>query len=344
MRIGITGSLGFVGSHFVRHFSSLGHEVLAYGSKPNPPAELLKFARYQQWDITEKIPKRDYDLDILIHCAGSVNLSAPYNEIRKVNVEGTRNVLRFARGASHFIYISTASVYDSFSGKNNAQENEPYHQLYSNNYARTKAEAEQLIKANASDFKKVTIIRPHFIYGPGDRSLIPRVLETIRGKYFFMIGGGTNKYSITHIGNLCYGLSLVLQSNKQGFNIYNVSDEMPVTTEYIFSELFTVLGIKVKIVHFPYVLAQPLGFISERLYQLKKSTKPRLLTRDIARQLTQESTISLEIIKRDLNFIPPYSYEDGLQDLNDWIKSIGGIKNYLEAVAECSWLGELPTY
>ncbi len=344
MTIGITGSTGFVGSHFVRHFSSLGHEVIAYGSKPNPPVELLKFAHYQQWDITQKIPKGEYNLDVLIHCAGSVNLSASYNEIKKVNVEGTRKVLQFARGANHFIYISTASVYNSFSGKNNAQEDDLYHQRYSNNYARTKAEAEQLIKTSSSGFKKITILRPHFIYGPGDRSLIPRVLGAIRGKYFFIFGEGTNKYSITHIGNLCYGLSLVLQSNKQGFNIYNISDEVPVTTEYIFSKLFNVLGMKIKIIHFPYLLAQPLGFIGEKLHQFKKSTKPPLLTRDIVRQLTQESTISLQMIKRDLNYNPPYSYEEGLQDLNSWIKSIGGVKSYLEAVAECSWLGELPIY
>ena len=120
MKIGITGATGFVGSHLVRHLSSQGHNIVAYG-RSKPAENLLKFADFRLWDITRPILER-CEADIFIHCAGFVDTWGCYRDMYDLNVMGTKRALEFAEGAEHFIYMSTASVYNPWYGKHLATE------------------------------------------------------------------------------------------------------------------------------------------------------------------------------------------------------------------------------
>jgi len=65
MKIIITGATGFVGAHLVRHFSSIGHEVIALGRQEEPPKGLNFFAQWQKVDLTEKV--KQLEADVFIH-------------------------------------------------------------------------------------------------------------------------------------------------------------------------------------------------------------------------------------------------------------------------------------
>lgn len=343
MKIAITGATGGVGSHLIRHLANEGHEVIAFGRKSNPPPTLKTFSQYKQWDLDSVDLPKSLDSDIFIHTAGYVEFWGNYQQMYKTNVEGTLKALRVAQKAKHFIYISTASVYNSFKDKKNVEENTQYPKRYANYYAQTKSEAEQVVIKYSSKFEKVTIVRPHAIYGPGDRILVPRILASIKKNRAFIIGRGENHFSVTHVGNICYGVSLIINSQKKGLTIYNLTDKEPLSINYIYQRLFTALELKIQILHLPYFFAKPLASILETTYHMIKSTKSPLLTADMTRQFTQESTLSLGKITAELKYNPPYVDEDGFRDLKIWIDSIGGIKQYMENPNDC-WGGKLITY
>lgn len=343
MKIAITGATGFVGSHLIRHLSKEGHEIIAYGRTSSPPEQLKQVASYQQWNLDDFLLPKAFDGDVFIHTAGFVEFWGSYEDMYKTNVEGTLKALGVAKNAKHFIYISSASVYDSWKDKRKVSENARLPKQYANNYALTKSEAEKIILKKADNFKNVTIIRPHAIYGPGDRTLVSRILASISNNKTILVGSGNNKFSITHIGNLCYGISLIIHSKQKGLKIYNLTDSENLAINEIYEHLFNALNLKVKIVHIPYFMVKPLAFSLEKIFKLVKSKKPPLLTTDVARQFTQESTLSLEKITLELKYRPPFTNRDGFKDLKIWIDSIGGLANYLSSPIDC-WNGQLITY
>ena len=343
MKIGITGATGFIGSHLVRHFASNGDKVIAYGRSEKAPAELLKLATYKKWDLTNETFPDIGELDVLIHCAGFVEFWGSYEAMHNLNVNGIKKVMKSAKNVNHFIYISTASVY-SPNGMNSAAEDTPYPIKYGNNYARTKSEAEKEIIAYQSKFKKITIIRPHAVYGSGDRHVIPKLLASVKQGRAFIVGNGKNKLSITHVGNICYGISLVIKKQKQHFCIYNIADDTQMTINSIYKDLLKSMKMDVKIYHIPYYLALELGVAFEKLYLLLNKQEQPLLTADIAKQFAHNSTLSLTKIKKDLSYNPPYSYKKGFKDYKEWIDSIGGLEYYLQTQKNDSWRGKLITY
>lgn len=343
MKIGITGATGFVGSHLIRHLSKEGHQIIAYGRKNTPPESLKEFADYEIWDLDSSVTPDSFNGDVFIHTAGYVEFWGSYKDMYKTNVEGTLKALEMAKKAKHFIYISSASVYGSLKEKKNISENARYAKQYANNYGLTKSEAEKVIIKNAHIFERVTIIRPHAIYGPGDRTLIPRILASIRQDRAFIIGSGKNKYSITHVGNICYGVSLIIKSNYKGLKIYNLTDQQALSVDDIYKHLFNALNLRVQITDLPYPLIKPLAVMLENVYRLAGSKKSPILTSDLARQFTQESTLSLEKIISELKYNPPYKDTDGFEDLKAWIDSAGGLKFYIDNHKDC-WGGNLITY
>jgi nucleoside-diphosphate-sugar epimerase len=343
MRIGITGATGFVGSHLIRHFAAKGHQVIAYGRNENPPQLLNKYAHYISWNLDNYVIPQKFKGDVFIHAAGFVDFWGSYKDMYKTNVEGTVNALEVAKNAKHFIYISTASVYDSFTDKYKVAEEIDYPIIHANNYAKTKTEAEKVIIQHQNKFEKVTIVRPHAIYGPGDRTLIPRILSSLTYNKAIVIGSGKNMISITHVGNICYGLSLIINSKIHGLKIYNLTDSEALSINDIYNCLFDIFNMKIQKIYIPYSAVLPLALILENIYKFIKSKTPPLLTVDIARQFTQESTLSLEKIVSDLKYDPPFNYQAGVTDLKIWIDTQGGLANYISNPIN-SWNGKLFTY
>jgi nucleoside-diphosphate-sugar epimerase len=168
-------------------------------------------------------------------------------------------------------------------------------------------------------------------------------LKSIRNNKAIIIGKGTNSFSITHVGNICYGLSLILTKQSPDLRIYNLVDPEPVQVKTIYDSLFSTLGINAKIVHIPPGVALSLGYILEHVYKYLRIKQSPLLTADIARQFTQESTLSTALITKELGYHPHLTYTEGFRDLHQWINSIGGLQTYLSKPVD-SWSGNLITY
>jgi long-chain acyl-CoA synthetase len=116
------------------------------------------------------------DTEAVLHCAASISFDLPLEEARRINVEGTREVIGFAREAKslgrldRFLHVSTAYVAGAYPGTFRERQLVAGQQ-FRNTYERTKWEAEQVIAA-AGDLSPA-VVRPSIVMGESDSGWTP---------------------------------------------------------------------------------------------------------------------------------------------------------------------------
>src|SRR5690606_42067058 len=138
------------------------------------------------------------------------------------NLTGTRNVLASFPGA-RFEHVRTPSVYDPFRPSVMVTEDEAPVRRYLNAYGASKAAAERAVLAAPGTI----VLRPHAVYGPGDTTLLPRVLSAVRGPFLVAAGTGRQRVSPTSIPNLLQA-SLLAATRTASPGVFNVPRAAPV--------------------------------------------------------------------------------------------------------------------
>ncbi len=276
MRVAVTGAAGFVGGAVARALRADGHEVLAYTRA--------------EWDLADG-PIRG-DAEAVVHCAALASDRAALTAARGANVLGTRWVAASFPGA-RFVHLSTSSVYDQRVPTVNAREGDGPASHHANAYARSKSEAEREVPPGA------VILRPHAVYGPGDTTLMPRLLAAVRRGGLPLPGGGRALHSLTRIDNLVDAVRLALTGAP---GVYNVSDAAPVPLRSAVTELLERRGVDAAIRDIPYPLALALA--------------PALpgLTRYAVAQLGLERTLDIRAARDGLGYDPAPTSFTGAED------------------------------
>jgi nucleoside-diphosphate-sugar epimerase len=305
MRIAVTGATGFVGGRLVPELTRRGHYVLAYGRRP--AADLPAGAVYTAWDLAAGPLASAPDVDAVVHCAACVADWGDDAAFVAANVDGTRAVLDTFRGAARVVHLSTASVYDPWAGKDRVVEDAPYAARYPNMYARTKVLAEEVVRRSG---RPAVILRPHAVYGPGDRTLLPRVLAARRLGWLLAVGNGRNRVSVTHVDNLVHAIVSALEAEPRA-GIFNIADPLAPSLDDLLRTLLRRLGLPARVAYVPRGLARPLAATLEAGYRLACVSHPPLLTRYIVTQLSQEYTLDIGRAQRVLGYQPAFTYLDG---------------------------------
>lgn len=227
MRILLTGVHGLLGRQLAEQLHHRGHEVWGVARKLVPGD--TSGVTLVEIDLSEKFCSDELpnDVEIVIHLAQSSRFrDFPDSaiDVFNVNIASTARMLDYAKqvGAKHFVYASSGGVYGN--GSQAFKENaavEPAGKL--GYYLGSKACGEILVQSYASLFK-VTIIRPFFIYGPGqDRSmLIPRLMDSVAlGKPISLQGSKGIHINPVHVEDAAATVIATLDA-RQGA-IYNVA-------------------------------------------------------------------------------------------------------------------------
>ncbi|MFG2090209.1 MULTISPECIES: NAD-dependent epimerase/dehydratase family protein [unclassified Spirillospora] len=299
MRIAVTGASGFVGGAVCRAFTSEGVTAFAYGRRPAVAPAHLGGAVYRSWDLTDGVLDDAPDVDAVVHCAGSVSDWGPAAGLFAANLTGTRNALASFPGA-RFVHVSTASVYDPFRPSVMAAEDEAPVRRYINAYGASKAAAERAVLRAARD---AIILRPHAVYGPGDTTLLPRVLSAVRGPLLPAAGTGRQRISLTSIGNLVRACVLAA-TGPIASGVFNIADAAPVTIDDAFREILRERGVRARPVYVPAAVARPLAAVAEGAFLLAGRPEPPRLTRYAISHLAVERTLDITAAREVLGYDP----------------------------------------
>lgn len=203
MKVLVTGGGGFLGSHLVKELLGRGDRVvvLARGAYPELERLGVELIRGDVQD-REAVRRAVAGVESVFHVASKVGYWGDYADYEKTNVGGTQHLLdeAQAQGVLRFVYTSSPSVViGDVEVQSGADEQLPYPDRYLSPYGPTKAEAERRV-LGATGLRTVAL-RPHFIFGPGDPQLVPRLVLNAKRGSLAQVGDGTNRVDITYIDN-----------------------------------------------------------------------------------------------------------------------------------------------
>ncbi len=251
-KVFVTGATGLVGMHTVKRMLAAGHGVVAWvrNSSRTDALEMLPGAasdlRIVRGDMndSESLRRAINGIDVVVHAAGLVDPHATRDEVFSVNVEGTRSVMTAAAlaNARHFIHISSLSV---ITGQHDQYEvNEQAPLVYcGESYADSKVDAEKTVTGwfGRGDML-VTILRPGFIYGPGEKAWMPRLMENLRTGKAMLIDGGTKQCNVIFVENLVLAIELTMLNPQADKHVFNLTDGEVVSKKELFDAICDGMG------------------------------------------------------------------------------------------------------
>ncbi|MER6309545.1 NAD(P)-dependent oxidoreductase [Streptomyces sp. NPDC001657] len=284
MRIAVTGARGFVGGAVCRAATAAGWTVHALTRA--------------DWDLCDGVWADAPEVDAVVHAAAAVRDWGAPGPVWHANLTGTRNVAATFPGA-RLVHISTASVYDPFRPTVLGHETEAPVRRYLTPYAASKAAAELALRGRPD----TVVLRPHAVYGPGDRTLLPRVLGAVRGGRLWLPGDGTALQSLTHIDQLTAAALLACDRDTRP-GTYNIADAAPVPIGEALRALLAARGLTVRLRTVPTAVASAAAATAETAWRLAGRSAPPRLTRYAIGHLAVERTLALGAARRGLGFRP----------------------------------------
>jgi nucleoside-diphosphate-sugar epimerase len=313
MRILITGGTGFVGQHLARALLRQGHEVTIMGRSPEAAAELVAAgARPVRADLRDAAAVADACRGAEAVCHAGA-LSAPWGpsaDFYATNVGGTAAVIAGCRrwGVSRLVYLSSPSVVFDGRDQRDLTEAAPYPRRFASVYSRTKKLGEDLVRA--ADVPGV-ILRPKAVFGPGDTSLLPRIVAAARAGRLPQIGDGRNLVDLTYVENVAHACALTLASDAAVDRTYHITNDEHVPLWEVIRTVLRRLGIPDRLRRVPLALALA-GARAMELRAALLGGEP-LLTRYTARILARTQTYDIAAARRDLGYAPLVSVGEGVE-------------------------------
>lgn len=320
MKLLITGGTGMLGQALLRQASSL-FDIRFIGrnralGKSLAQTHGAEFLAIDLADLTG-LNNACTGVDAVIHCAA---LSSPWGrraDFELANVTGTENIVSAAEqaGVGRFVHISTPSLYFDFADALNIREDQPLPTQFCNDYATTKAAAEQLVLA--SPLHSV-LLRPRGIFGPADNAILPRIIAAVRNGTLLLPSGRNPWVDLTYVDNVADAALLAVTKSVATGAIYNISNGEPVQLLAVLARLFDAIDSPTRIRTVPYPLLAPIVTAVEYLHRGLALPREPKLTRYSAALFHYHQTLDISRARHELGYAPQVSIEEGIQRYAHW--------------------------
>jgi nucleoside-diphosphate-sugar epimerase len=248
------------------------------------------------------------------HAAAHLGASGDLAAFERVNVQGTKNVLAAVRDAEvrRFVHVGTEAALLAGEPLIEADERTPLRPDSKAPYSATKARAEMAVMAASEEgvFETVSV-RPRFVWGVGDTTLLPMIVEQSRAGRWAWIGGGRHRTSTTHVDNTVEGLVLGALKGRPGNAYFVLDGGGPVVFREFVSELLATQGVEAPTRSVPKPIARALMEAGERLPLPGEPPLPRF-----AFWVASQDCILDDSKARDqLGYRPVKTRDEGLAEL-----------------------------
>ncbi len=315
MKVLVTGANGFVGAALCQALAQHGHAV----------RKAVRAAQRVAWEPgTEVAAVGNIDahtdwaaalssIDAVIHLAARVHVmrevaAAPLSEFRRVNVGGTGHLARCAAacGVKRLVYVSSIKVNGEATegGRKYTELDPPAPQ---DPYGISKYEAEQaLLRIARETGLEIVIVRPPLVYGPGVKGNFIQMLKVLEKGVPLPLASIHNQRSLVYLGNLVNALVLCTTHPAAAGQTYLVSDGEDISTPELLRSMASGAGLRTRLFPFPVPLLKNLAKL------LGKSA--------LADRLLGSLQVESGKIRRELNWTPPYTLQQGLQATAGWYR------------------------
>jgi len=305
MKILVTGSSGFIGSHLIKElkrrnipFTTLSLRGL---SKKYPEHKRLIQSHLLNTDVV-------IHLAALAHQKGKIN--ADLNLFSRINTDKTEFLAKEAlkAGVKRFVFLSSIAVYGILDSQKALDENTNCKPK--NAYGISKFSAEKRLNLLSRNYSmKIYIIRPPIVYGPKDNGNFLRLLQIIKFCYLLPFRALKNKRSLIFIGNLVDALITVALSQNVRPGVYLVSDNESLAVNDLIHKISSAMNKKIILFFVPVVV---LNFISRFIFKHKEFKK-----------ITGNLEINSSKFKINFNWKATYTFDAALKKTINWFSKNG---------------------
>ncbi|OGC53698.1 hypothetical protein A2709_03425 [candidate division WWE3 bacterium RIFCSPHIGHO2_01_FULL_43_9] len=313
-RILITGASGFMGRNLVTVAlqQSWAEKVRVLVSKKNADSfdqkKVEKVIYGSGWN-GEILTQATKDVDIVVNLAGRIgDGKCVFDDYYKANFLTTKLLTTAVNqsGIKLLVHVSSPSVLGPIvNSKHLGKETDPLRP--GNDYEYTKAIAEIWIKNNCRI--PWVMVRPEFVYGPGDRHVL-KLYRAIKAGRFVLIGGGKTFLHPTYIDDFVESMRRIIISKNFQNQIFIIAGPRPLKVKDLVGEIRKVFGGRLPV------------SVSEGLMR-KVADRTPLITSSQIDFFTQNRLFSSEKLHRKLKFKPSVDYHQGLVMTKKWYKQEG---------------------
>jgi nucleoside-diphosphate-sugar epimerase len=315
----VTGGSGFIGGALVRRLVADGWTVHALArsdaSARTVGADGAQAVRGDLDDVAS-MTAGAAGCEVAFHCAAKLGDWGRREDFERGNVQGTRNALEAARraGVRRFVHVGTEAALLAGQPLVEVDERAPLRFDSPALYASTKARAEEaVIEANRNGLQTI-VVRPRFVWGRGDTTLLPAMTAMVRSGRWAWIGGGNHRTSTTHVDNVVHGLLLGAQRGAAG-GVYFVTDGHPVVFRDFVTRLLATQGVTPPDRSLPAPVARAAAATSETAWRLLPLPGRPPLTRLAVWLSAVEATIDITRARTELGYEPIKTIDEGLREL-----------------------------
>jgi nucleoside-diphosphate-sugar epimerase len=262
------------------------------------------------------------EADVIIHCAAKVGDWGPAEPYRQVNVEALRVLLDACKGQaiSRFILMSSLGVYAT-RHHHGTDETDPLPRWHHDAYSQTKVEAEHLAMHYYKEWGvPVVILRPGFVYGPRDLTVMPRIISALRNHRLRYPGGGEAALNTIFVSNLVDAVFLAVEPEKAVGQAYNLTDGEYVSKRRFIGAIADAMGLPHPTRTPPMWLAWTVTWCAEKLAKLRGATKAPLFNFPRLKFIGYNLDFSIQKAMDDLGYRPRVNFEEAIGETLDWYK------------------------
>ncbi len=322
----VTGGGGFLGGAIVRMLCERGDEVVSFSRSKYQALDTLG-VRQISGDVadSEALCTAAKGCDIIFHVAAKAGIWGAYQEYHRANVTGTEAVIAACRANGIKRLVATGSPSVVFAGQDieGGDETLPYPDHYEAHYPRTKMLAERaVLQANSAALATVSL-RPHLIWGPGDNHLVPRIIQKAKAGRLKRIGDRPCLADTVYIDNAAAAHLLAADRLQPGAPIagkaYFITNDQPVPLWEMVDRILAAADLPPVKGQISPGLARFIGISCEKVWGLLGLSGEPPMTRFVANELSTAHWFDISAAKRDLEYLPAVSIEEGLLRLRNWL-------------------------
>jgi len=311
-RVFVTGGSGFIGGRLIQALRARGIEVMALARSDSSAAKVEALgATPVRGDLDDRsaLESGMRGCDIVFHAAAHTDQFDPLEVHMRITTRGTENVLAAARaaGVKRFVHVGTEAVLADGKPIVRADETRPLPRKAMGAYPLTKGLAEQAVIAANRDGLETVVVRPRFVWGRGDTSLLPEFIDAVKKGDFAWIGGGHYLTSTVHVDNVIEGMLLAAERGVPGA-IYFLTDGEPVEFRDFVTKMLTSRGVDAGARSVP-------RWVARTMVTLTSWMKRPPLTRTAFALMAHEVTVDDARARRELGYVGRKSIAEGLAEM-----------------------------
>ncbi|WP_416344240.1 NAD-dependent epimerase/dehydratase family protein [Isoptericola peretonis] len=322
----MTGASGLLGGAVARALVARGDAVRTLQRRPSG----VDGAADVRGSVTDAavVARALGGVDAVVHLAAKVSLAGDPAEFHAVNVGGTRTLLDAAEreGVARFVQVSSPSVAHLGASLVGVPATPADPERARGDYARTKAAGELLAlgrdggAAGRRGGPRVVAVRPHLVWGPGDTQLVERVVDRAARGRLPLLGHGAALIDTLYVDNAADGILAALDRLRDapdvvGGRAYVLTNGEPRTVADLLSGICRAAGVTPPAWRVPAGLARSAGGLVEALWRVRPGADEPPMTRFLAEQLSTAHWFDQRATRRDLDWAPAVSVDEGLRRL-----------------------------